>query len=98
MELLMGAFSSVRRLNLVLASFVLLLLLTSAPTQAQSPAAFDTLMKKVPDGANVIVLFNVEQILKSTYAMVNNSQAKLEESFAQRGILIPPDATQFVMA
>src|SRR5689334_19975195 len=97
MEFSMRALSSACSFRLMVTTFALLLL-TPAPTQAQQPAAFDALMKKVPDGANVLVLFNVEKILKSTYALVNNSQAKLEESFAQRGILIPPDSTQFVMA
>jgi hypothetical protein len=98
MELLMRAPSSVRSINLFVATFVMQLLLAAVPASAQSPAAFEPLMKKVPDGANVLVIFNVEQILKSTYAMVHNSEEKLKESFAQRGILIPPDATQFVMA
>jgi hypothetical protein len=61
-------------------------------------APFEELMWKVPEGANVLVVFNVEQILQSDFARSRDSQRKLAEAFAQRSILIPPDATQFVMA
>jgi hypothetical protein len=63
-----------------------------------SAAPIEELMKKVPEGANVLVVFNVEQILKSEFARSHDSQRKLADAFAQRSILIPPDATQFVMA
>ena len=63
-----------------------------------SRAPFEALMQKVPDGANVIVVVNVEQILQSDFARSHGSQKKLAEAFAERTILIPPDATQFLMA
>lgn len=61
-------------------------------------APFETLMQKLPAGANVLVVVNVEQILKSEFARVHDSQKKLTEAFAERSILIPPHATQFVLA
>ncbi|HEY2827109.1 MAG TPA: hypothetical protein VGJ04_05865 [Pirellulales bacterium] len=68
----------------------------SSPLRAAAP--FEELMQKVPEGANVLVVFNVEQILQSEFARSHDSQRKLADAFAQRSILIPPDATQFVMA
>src|SRR5215471_14740785 len=76
-------------------SIVVLLAATESDLWADAP--FATLMQKVPEGANVLVGINVEQILKSDFARSHDSQRKLTEGFAQRSILIPPDATQFVM-
>ncbi len=55
-------------------------------------------MQKVPEGANALVAINVEQILQSDFARSRGSRQKLADAFAERSILIPPDATQFVMA
>jgi hypothetical protein len=75
---------------------VLLGIALCSPLCAAEP--FEKLMEKVPEGANVLVVFNVEQILQSDFARAHNSQQKLADAFAQRSILIPPDAKQFVMA
>jgi hypothetical protein len=61
-------------------------------------APFELLVRKVPEGANAIVLVNVEQILRSEFARTHDSKQKLEQAFAERALLIPPDATQFVLA
>src|SRR5262245_41824527 len=66
------------------------------PLNAAQP--FEALMQKVPEGANLLVVINVEQILQSDFARSHDSKQKLSDAFAQRLILIPPDATQFVMA
>jgi hypothetical protein len=66
------------------------------PLEAAQP--FEALMQKVPEGANLLVVINVEQILNSDFARAHDSKQKLSDAFAQRLILIPPDATQFVMA
>ncbi len=78
--------------------FLAPLLAIALCSQLHAAAPFESLMQKVPEGANVLVAFNVEQILNSGFARAHNSQQKLAEAFAQRAILIPPDATQFVMA
>jgi hypothetical protein len=78
----------------ILPAFMLGIVLASSARAAP----FEALMQKVPDGANVIVVINVEQILQSDYARGHGSQKKLAEAFEQRSILIPPDATQFVLA
>ncbi|MCC7084994.1 MAG: hypothetical protein IT427_08305 [Pirellulales bacterium] len=59
---------------------------------------FESLVHKVPEGANVLVLVNVEQILNSPFARSHDSKQNLADAFAARAILIPPDATQFVLA
>lgn len=59
-------------------------------------APFETLLQKVPEGANVLMVVNVEQVLQSDYARSHDTQKKLAEAFEQRSILIPPNATQFV--
>lgn len=61
-------------------------------------APFDSLVRKVPEGANAIMLVNVQQILQSEYARSHDSKQKLAEAFEQKSLLIPPDATQFVLA
>ena len=61
-------------------------------------APFETLLQKVPEGPNVLVVINVEQVLQSDYARSHDTQKKLAGAFEQRSILIPPDTTQFVMA
>jgi hypothetical protein len=61
-------------------------------------APFDTLMRKVPDGANCLVLVNVAQILDSEFARSHGSQQKLAAAFEERSVLIPPNATRFVLA
>jgi hypothetical protein len=61
-------------------------------------APFESLVRKVPEGANAIVLVNVEQILQSEFARSHNSKQKLAEAFEEKALLIPPSATQFVLA
>jgi hypothetical protein len=61
-------------------------------------APFESLVRKVPEGANAIVLVNVQQILGSEFARSHDSKQKLADAFAERALLIPPDATQFVLA
>jgi hypothetical protein len=79
-------------------SLLVALLAVAVCSISQAAQPFEALMQKVPEGANVLVVINVEQILQSDFARVHDSKQKLADAFAQRSILIPPDAKQFVMA
>ncbi|MDZ4782817.1 MAG: hypothetical protein SGJ19_21425 [Planctomycetia bacterium] len=62
-----------------------------------SAATFEELLKKSPEGANVAIVVNVAQIMQSEYAKSQGTAEKLAEAFQEREIMIPPNATQFVM-
>jgi len=74
------------------------LLLTLALMSQALAAPFDDLMQKLPDGANVLVLVNVEQILASPFAREHDAKKRLNEAFEERSLLIPPNAARFVLA
>ncbi len=59
---------------------------------------FEELLKKTPNGANVVMVVNVAQIMESDYAKSHGTAEKLATAFEEREILIPPHAARFVMA
>jgi hypothetical protein len=66
-------------------------------TLVYAAAPFEEMLQRTPTGANVLMIANVEQILRSEFARQHQSATKLADAFAERLILIPPDATQFVL-
>jgi len=69
-------------------------MLAASITQA---ATFEELLGKSPDGANMAIVVNVAQIMQSDYAKTHDTAEKLAAAFAEREIMIPPQASQFVM-
>ena len=66
-----------------------------APTNAGS---FGDMAKHIPSDANVVVLFNVQQILNSPMAKSGGWKESHDQAFAAGMVFLPPEATRFVMA
>ncbi|TWU39255.1 hypothetical protein [Novipirellula artificiosorum] len=76
----------------------LLVASTTLCTPQLSHAQFETLVRHLPEGANTLVLFNMEKILASPLA-VQRKWAENQENMFESGILfIPPQTQQLVMA
>ena len=56
------------------------------------------MVKRLPAGANTLVLLNVDKILESPAAIRENWKAKHEKSYASGLSMLPPDAKQAVFA
>lgn len=61
-------------------------------------AQFEELLPKTPHMANAIFLVNVEKILGSPAAAAGNWKTKAHEAYASGVTILPPDATQAVLA
>ena len=59
---------------------------------------FETLVRHLPEDANTLVLFNVEEILASPLAEKEGWRERLENMYSSGLILVPPQANQFVIA
>ena len=59
---------------------------------------FEALVKRVPAGANTLVLLNVEKILQSPVAARENWKAKHEQAYAEGLSVLPADVKQAVFA
>lgn len=59
---------------------------------------FGDLVGHLPDDSNTLVLFNVEAILASPLAQKGKWREQNENMFAAGLLLVPPQATRFVMA
>ena len=59
---------------------------------------FEALVKRVPAGANTLVLLNVEKILQSPVALRENWKAKHEQAYAEGLSVLPADVKQAVFA
>lgn len=59
---------------------------------------FGHLVQHLPDDANTLVLFNVEEILASPLAQKGNWRERNENMYASGLLLVPPQSTRFVMA
>jgi hypothetical protein len=71
-----------------------LALLAADPVAAQ----FRDLVSHVPNGANALVILNVEKILASPLGERQGWKANLEKAFAAGMIRVPPKAQRFVLA
>ncbi len=61
-------------------------------------AEFGDLLSRVPPGANVIMLIDVEQLHRSPLAKIEDSKKAHEKAYHATPILLPPDAKRFVLA
>jgi hypothetical protein len=61
-------------------------------------APFDTLLTRVPDGANVVVMIDVKATLAAPVAEKNGWGKTLELNNVDRPIFLPPEANKLVMA
>ncbi len=59
---------------------------------------FPELLQRIPDQANAIILVNVDRVFQSEIAQRDNWRQKYSDEFAANPLLLPPNATQFVMA
>ena len=78
------------------------LLLTATFILAQCAAArgqqFDELAKRLPAGANAIVLLNVDKIMNCPLGIQHDWKTKHEQRYAAGLSVIPPDAKQAIFA
>jgi hypothetical protein len=58
-------------------------------------AAFDDLVRHLPDGANTLLLFNAQEVLTSPLAVKEGWQAKQQQAFAANWIVVPPGTNRF---
>ncbi len=67
--------------------------------QANSATAqFETLVRHLPEDANTVVLFNVEQVMESALAQKENWRGNYEKMYNSGLIMVPPQTNRFVMA
>ena len=69
-----------------------------APTGLAQAALFDSLLKKVPAGANTLVLIDVTTTLAAPIAEEKGWGKQLELDYVERPIFLPPESTKLVMA
>ena len=63
-----------------------------------APIEFQSVVKRLPSDANVLLLFNVEKILASPLAHKRGWREKSENAFAAGLTYLPPQANHFAMA
>ncbi len=61
-------------------------------------ADFKELVKRVPGEANVLVVCDLEKVLKSPIAAREGWAAKRADAYANQPMIVPPEATRLVMA
>jgi len=61
-------------------------------------APFESLLTRIPAGANTLVLIDVEATLAAPVAEENGWGKQLELSYVQRPIFLPPEASKLVIA
>ena len=73
---------------------VLAVLVMAGPAAAQ----FRDLVSHVPNGANALVILNVEKILSSPLGEREGWKSNLEKAFSAGMVRVPPKAKRFIMA
>ena len=61
-------------------------------------AGFDELVRHLPDRANTVILFNVDEILASPLAVKEGWSAKQQQAFAANWIVVPPGTMRYAGA
>ncbi|MCA9229335.1 MAG: hypothetical protein KDA57_01680 [Planctomycetales bacterium] len=79
-------------------TLLLAILLVAWPSGLAEAAPFDQLLTRVPAGANVLVLIDVETTLAAPIAQEKGWGKQLELSYVERPIFLPPESTKLVMA
>lgn len=59
---------------------------------------FDSLLKKVPPSANVLVLMDTEALLKTPLAAKEGWGQKFEAKYTERALFVPPETQRLVIA
>jgi hypothetical protein len=77
---------------------LLILGLVAAQAEPALAAPFDAMLTKVPAGANVLVLIDVEATLAAPVAQKNGWGKKLSLNNVERPIFLPPEANKLAMA
>jgi len=70
--------------------------LPTLPGMAAQP--FDELLRRVPPGANAIVIMDVERCLSCSMATKEKWHDKRESAYVDRPIILPPEADNIVLA
>ena len=69
------------------------LLFVAAPARAD----FDGLLARLPEGANLLMMVNADQMFASELATSEGWSKKYDENFGDAPLMLPPGATKFVM-
>jgi hypothetical protein len=80
----------------VLSGPILVLLVALSANCGQ--AGFDELVRHLPDRANTVILFNVDEILASPLAVKEGWRAKEQQAFAANWIVVPPGTMRYAGA
>mgnify|MGYP001390895990 CR=1 FL=1 len=76
----------------------LVLFLPVVFSAAPGRAGFSDLVRHLPDGANTLILFNVEEILASPLGVKEGWAAKQQQAFAANWLVVPPGTRRFAMS
>jgi hypothetical protein len=82
--------TSLERVGITLAAVALL----AGPASAE----FKSLLGRIPSDANALVLIDAEGMLNSPLGVREGWKVKLANAYAQKPLIIPPDASRVVMA
>ena len=63
----------------------------------QAAETFESLAKRIPAGANALVLIDVEQTLAAPLAREQGWARKLETAYVQRPVFLPPEAKKLAL-
>ena len=80
-----------RRFQAVVVSFALF-------ASVGSLLAADELLKRVPAGANALMVIDVAALESSPLAQTQGWQKKHEAAFVERPLMLPPEASRIVVA
>ncbi|MCU0982974.1 MAG: hypothetical protein MUF25_27750, partial [Pirellulaceae bacterium] len=75
-----------------------ILVLLVALSASSGHAGFDELVRHLPDRANTVILFNVDEILASPLAVKEGWAAKEQQAFAANWIVVPPGTMRYAGA
>ncbi len=64
---------------------------------AQKAAAFESLLRRIPDSANAIVVLHVDSIFASPLAQAEGWREKYADKHAGTPLIVPPTAKRFVL-
>ena len=77
---------------------IVIFLLSQLMLASQLQAEYEALIRRLPEGANAVVLIDVEQLLKSPLGKKENWREKHESQFQSGLLMVPPQTEQLVMA
>ena len=66
-------------------------------SQAAAAETFESLAVRIPEGANALVMIDVEQTMKAPLAVDQGWARKLEAAYVERPVFLPPEAKKLLL-